>query len=451
MVFERALFLRLVHDGFRSVNALSLFRSTERIIPTALPDLLKLAVGVSLEVNSVVNKISAKFNETCTGPTANRMALIQPFHVMEVMERARQLEATGRRIIHMEIGQPDFGAPPQVIAAAMAAMRDRTLGYTSTLGIDELRIAIAEFYQSKCTIKVSPERIAITMGASGAFVLALGVLINPGDEVLMPDPCYSCNPNFVRFFDAIPVTMPVDEKDLYQPRLETVQRHWSRHTRGILLASPSNPTGTTIPELDLRTIADWVHAQGGFVIVDEIYQGLNYGEPSRSALEPAPGSWIINSFSKYFGMTGWRIGWMVIPEGRVRDIEKLAQNAFICPSAPAQYAALGAFGPDALAVLEARRLEFLRRRNFLVPALRKLGFRVPTTPTGAFYVYAGCSKFGDDSSALAAHVLEDAGVAITPGVDFGTHLAKQHVRFAYTRSMKELQEGVSRLRRLLVS
>ncbi len=397
-----------------------------------------------------MNDIPASLNTTYTGSAANRMSLIQPFHVMEVMERARQLEAAGRSIIHMEIGQPNFGAPPQVIEAAMTAMRDHTLGYTSTLGIDELRIAIAGFYQKSYNVEVPPERIAITTGASGAFVLAMGALINPGDEVLMPDPCYSCNPNFVRIFDGRPVAMPVDEKTLYQPRLNDVQRHWSRRTRGVLLASPSNPTGTTIAEHDLQAITGWVHDQGGFVIVDEIYQGLNYGEPCRTALASAPRSWIINSFSKYFGMTGWRIGWMVIPEERVRDIEKLAQNAFICPSAPAQYAALGAFGNDALAVLEARRLEFLRRRDFLVPALLQLGFNVPIVPTGAFYVYAGCRKFGNDSSALAALVLEDAGVAITPGVDFGTHRAKQHVRFAYTRSMEELEEGVSRLHKLLI-
>lgn len=401
-------------------------------------------------MNFIVNDIPASLNAFCTGPTANRMALIQPFHVMEVMERARQLEIAGHSIIHMEIGQPDFGAPPQAIEAAMTAMRNHTLGYTSTLGIDELRIAIARFYRSTYKVEISPERIAITTGASGAFVLAMGALINPGDEVLMPDPCYSCNPNFVRIFSGTPVAMPVDDKTLYQPRLEDVQRHWGRRTRGILLASPSNPTGTTIAEHNLRAIADWVHDQGGFVIVDEIYQGLNYGEPTRTALSVAPQSWIINSFSKYFGMTGWRIGWMVIPENRVRDIEKLAQNAFICPSAPAQYAALGAFGSDALAILEARRLEFLRRRDFLVPALRDLGLSVPINPAGAFYVYAGCSEFGNDSSALAARVLEEAGVAITPGVDFGKHRAEQHVRFAYTRSMGELEEGVSRLRRLLV-
>lgn len=332
----------------------------------------------------------------------------------------------------------------------MVAMQDHALGYTSTLGIDELRVAIAGYYQKSCGVKVPPKQIAITTGASGAFVLAMGALVNPGDEVLMPDPSYSCNPNFVRIFDGRPVAMPVDEKSLYQPRLEDVQRHWSRRTRGVLLASPSNPTGTTIAEHDLLAISDWVHDQGGFVIVDEIYQGLNYGEPSRTALAVSPQSWIINSFSKYFGMTGWRIGWMVIPENRVRDIEKLAQNAFICPSAPAQYAALGAFSNDALAVLEERRLEYLRRRDFIVPALRSLGFSVPVTPTGAFYVYAGCSKFGNDSSALATRVLEEAGVAITPGVDFGMHRAEQHVRFAYTRSMGELEEGVSRLRGLLV-
>lgn len=382
------------------------------------------------------------------GP-AGRMALIRPFHVMEVMERARQLEAAGRNIVHMEIGQPDFGAPPQVIEAATEAMRTSTLGYTSTLGIMELRSALAGFYRQTYGAAVAPERIAITSGASGAFVLAMGVLVNPGDEVLMPDPCYSCNPNFVRIFDGVPVAMPVDEKTLYQPRLEDVQRRWTRRTRGVLLASPSNPTGTSIGDREMREIADWVHGQGGFVIVDEIYQGLNYGVPAHTALTQSPHAWIINSFSKYFGMTGWRLGWMVMPENRVRYVEKLAQNAFICPSAPAQHAALAAFRPETLAVLEERRVELQRRRDFVVPALRELGFGIPVMPEGAFYIYANCERFGDDSSALAFRMLEEGGVAVTPGVDFGEHRARQHMRFAYTRSLKELGEGVSRMSRLL--
>lgn len=376
------------------------------------------------------------------------MAKIQPFHVMEMMERARQLEAGGRSIIHMEIGQPDFGAPPQVIAQAVAAMQSDPLGYTTTLGLPALREAIAGHYARQYGVTIAPQRVAVTAGASGAFVIALGVLIDPGDEVLMPDPCYSCNPNFVRMFDGIPVFMPVDEAGNYQPVLADVQRCWTPRTRGVLLASPSNPTGTLMARREVRAIADWVHAQGGFVIMDEIYQGLVYDEPWATAASESADIWVINSFSKYFGMTGWRLGWMLVPECRMPEVEKLAQNAFICPPAPAQQAALAAFRDDTLEVLQRRRFELQRRRDYLVPALEGLGFRIASRPVGAFYVYAGCQAFGEDSSVLAMDILEQLGVAITPGVDFGSHRADQHVRFAYTRSMQELEEGMARLSRL---
>jgi aspartate/methionine/tyrosine aminotransferase len=379
---------------------------------------------------------------------AARMAKIQPFHVMEMMERARQLEAGGHSIIHMEIGQPDFGAPPQVIAQAVRAMQSDPLGYTTTLGLPALREAIAGHYARQYGVTVSPQRIAVTAGASGAFVIALGVLVDPGDEVVMPDPCYSCNPNFVRMFDGIPVFMPVDEASSYQPVLADVQRCWTPRTRGVLLASPSNPTGTLMARQEVRAIADWVHAQGGFVIMDEIYQGLVYDQAWTTAASESADIWVINSFSKYFGMTGWRLGWMLVPECRMPEVEKLAQNAFICPPAPAQQAALAAFRNDTLEVLERRRIELQRRRDFLVPALEGLGFRIASRPAGAFYVYAGCQAFGEDSSVLAMAILEQLGVAITPGVDFGSHRASQHVRFAYTRSMLELEEGMARLSRL---
>jgi aspartate/methionine/tyrosine aminotransferase len=380
---------------------------------------------------------------------ARRLALIQPFHVMEVMERAQHLEAAGRSVIHMEIGQPDFGAPPQAIEAAVAAMHSRTLGYTSTLGIGPLREAISGYYAQRYKVHVPSERIAITAGGSGAFVLAMGVLVNPGDEVLVPDPGYSCNPNFVRMFDGVPVGMPIDERQHYQPTLGDVRRLWGNRTRGVILASPSNPTGTIIAQEELARISRWVHAQGGFLIVDEIYQGLVYEDSSETALALDSPSWVVNSFSKYFGMTGWRLGWMVVPEEHLPNVERLAQNAFICPSAPAQHAALGAFHPDALAVSEARREELRKRRDYLVPALQDIGFTVATRPQGAFYIYAGCQAFCSDSSELAMRLLDTAGVAITPGVDFGSHRAQQHVRFAYTRSLVDLAEGVERLRKLL--
>jgi aspartate/methionine/tyrosine aminotransferase len=388
-------------------------------------------------------------NRPSTIALAGRMAEIEPFHVMEVQNRAFELEAQGRHIVHMEIGQPDFSAPPQVIEAAVEALRSRPLGYTPALGIAELREEIARFYRERHGVEVSSERIIVTAGASGAFMLALGALVDSGDEWLMPDPCYPCNRHFVRLFEGRPRTLPVDERQLYQLSAAEVRHHWSERTRGVLIASPSNPTGTTIPPSELRSIVDWARSQRGFVVVDEIYLGLNYAGALPTALALDDEIFVVNSFSKYFCMTGWRLGWMVAPSRYVREIERLAQNAFICPPAPAQYAALAAFRPDTIALLEERRLEFMRRRDFMLPALRALGFEIPVTPTGAFYIYAGCGRFAEDSAEFALRLLEQAGVAITPGIDFGSHRARSHVRFAYTRSLEGLEEGVARIARLL--
>jgi len=379
--------------------------------------------------------------------TAARIAEIEPFHVMEVQNRAHDLEAQGRRIVHMEIGQPDFAAPPQVVEAAVRAMRERSLGYTAALGIPELREAISAHYLQRYGVAVPAERIVVTAGASGAFLLALGALVDPGDEVLMPDPCYPCNRNFVRLFEGRARGIAVDERQFYQPVIGDVRSAWSPRVRGIMLASPSNPTGTTIQAGELRGIVEFARSRDGFALVDEIYHGLTYGEPVPTALSLGEEIFVVNSFSKYFNMTGWRLGWLVVPQSHVRDIEKLAQNAFICASAPAQYAALAAFLPGTLEVLEARRAEFQRRRDFLVPALRSLGFSVPVVPQGAFYIYAGCERFAADSWEFAMRLLDDAGVAITPGLDFGTNRPERHVRIAYTRSMEELQEGVERIAR----
>jgi aspartate/methionine/tyrosine aminotransferase len=241
----------------------------------------------------------------------------------------------------------------------------------------------------------------------------------------------------------------VDERTHYQLGLADVQANWGPRTRGVLLASPSNPTGTIVATDTLAAIVDWVHGRGGFVLVDEIYHELVYGEPLPTALALSDEVFLVNSFSKYFCMTGWRLGWMVAPERYVRGLERLAQNAFICAPVPSQHAALAAFEPDTIAILEDRRREFQRRRDFLVPALRDLGFRVPITPEGAFYVYAGIERFGVDSHTLAHRVIDEAGVAITPGLDFGANRPERHVRFAYTRAMEELREGVARLRRML--
>jgi aspartate/methionine/tyrosine aminotransferase len=378
------------------------------------------------------------------------MAAIEPFHVMEIGRRAAELEAAGRRIVHMEIGQPDFAAPPPVIEAAVAALRSQPLGYTAALGLPALREAIARFYADRHGLDVPPERIAITAGASGALMIALGALVDPGDEWLMPDPCYPCNRHFVRLFEGVARVVPAGAERHYQLDLEAVVRNWGPRTRGILLASPANPTGAIVPRDSLAAIVGEVRRRGGHTLVDEIYLGLTYdGGHQASALELGADLFVVNSFSKYFSMTGWRLGWLVAPAEYVAEMERLAQNAFICVSAPAQYAAIAAFGPASLEILEERRAEFRRRRDFLVPALRALGFDVPLLPDGAFYVYAGCERFSDDSEAFALRALEEAGVAIAPGRDFGAYRAAAHVRFAYTRSMADLEEGVERLARLV--
>ncbi len=381
---------------------------------------------------------------------AARMEAIEPFHVMEIQRRAFELEASGRRVIHMEIGQPDFPAPQPVVEAAIAALGREPMGYTDALGIRPLRETIARFYAERYGLTVAPERIVITAGASGAFLIAMGSLIDPGDEVLMPDPCYPCNRHFVRMFDGKANTIPADAKNHYQLSLADVRRHWGPRARGVMLATPSNPTGTVVPLDTLRAIIAETETRAGFALVDEIYQGITYDGPHfPTALEFSDRVFVVNSFSKYFCMTGWRLGWLVAPADYVREMERFAQNAFICVSAPAQYAALAAFATATIAILEERRAEFQRRRDFLVPALRSLGFSVPLMPQGAFYVYAGCERLAEDSEAFAWRVLEEAGVAITPGIDFGVYRARSHVRFAYTRSLADIEEGVERLARLL--
>jgi aspartate/methionine/tyrosine aminotransferase len=381
---------------------------------------------------------------------AARMSAIQPFHVMEIGRRAAALEAAGRRVVHMEIGQPDFAAPPPVVEAAVAALRSEPLGYTAALGLPALREAIAGFYADRLGLDVPPERIMVTAGASGALMIALGALIDPGDEWLMPDPCYPCNRHFVRLFEGAARTVPAGADRHYQLDLDSVVRNWGPRTRGIMLASPANPTGAIVPRDALAAIVQEVRRRGGRTLVDEIYLGLTYdGARQPSALALGDDLFAVNSFSKYFSMTGWRLGWLVAPAEYVAEMERLAQNAFICVSAPAQHAAIAAFAPASIEILEARRAEFRRRRDFLVPALRGLGFDIPLLPEGAFYVYAGCDRFTDDSEAFALRALEEAGVAIAPGRDFGAYRAAAHVRFAYTRSMEDLEEGVERLARLL--
>ena len=376
---------------------------------------------------------------------ARRMSEIQPFQVMEIWNRAKALEAQGKHIVQMQIGEPDFTAPDPVIAACVDALKTNPIHYTSALGMPLLRTAISSHYRERYQLDVPASRIAVTAGASGALLIAAGVLVNPGDEILMPDPAYPCNRHFVRFFEGQVKNIPVGPETQYQLTRELIEANWSAKTRGVLIASPSNPTGTMIPPHEMRAIVEAVQARGGVTIVDEIYQGLTYASGFESVLACSDRVFVVNSFSKYFSMTGWRLGWLVMPEECVREVEAFAQNAFICPSAPAQYAGLAAFAAETTAILEQRRSEFQRRRDFLLPALRELGFSIPVTPEGAFYIYAGIERFGRDSSRFALELLEEAGVAITPGKDFGANQAERYVRFAYTRSLTDLQEGVRRL------
>jgi len=380
---------------------------------------------------------------------ARRMTHIQPFHVMALLARARELEAGGRSIIHMEIGEPDFVTPSPVIEAGIRALQEGRTHYTPAVGLTALRHRLSGFYRERYGIDVGADRIIITPGASAALQLVLSVLVDPGDRVLMADPGYPCNRNFVHLLNGIPVGLPVDADTNYQPDAATVRAAWTGPVAALLVASPSNPTGTLLTEADIRALFAVTQSQGGRLVVDEIYHGLTYDEPAATALAVSADIFVINSFSKYFGMTGWRLGWLVAPGEYVGELDKLAQNLFLAAPTLAQYAALSAFDPENIAILEARRREFRARRDYLLPALRGLGFGIAGTPEGAFYLYADCSRFTDDSYRFSTQLLEETGVAITPGIDFGTHLPERHVRFAYTTSLENLQEGVHRLKAYL--
>jgi len=379
------------------------------------------------------------------------MADIAPFQVMELLVRARGMEAAGRDIVHMEIGEPDFDTPGPVQRAARAALERGGIHYTPAMGLPELREAISNWYRTRYGVIIPPGRICVTPGASGALLLACGVLLNPGDKVLLADPGYPCNRHFVRFCEGEAVGVPVGVGSAWQLTAEQVGARWTDGTTAVLLASPSNPTGTIVGRAEMAGILEQAGKRGGRLIVDEIYHGLTYGFDAETALALSDEVFVVNSFSKYFSMTGWRLGWLVAPEGYVREVEKLAQNLFISASTLGQRAALAAFAPENLAVLEERRMEFQRRRDYLIPALARLGFEVPVMPQGAFYLYADCGRLTGDSHRFALEVLEKAGVAITPGNDFGRHLPERHVRFAYTTSLERLREGVERLGRFLGS
>ena len=375
---------------------------------------------------------------------ARRTQTIQPFYVMEVLAKAYAMAAEGRDVIHLEVGEPDFDSPAEVITAGCDALTGGHTKYTPALGIPALRQAIADRYPTEC--RPHSARIAVTPGSSGALMLAFGILIDEGDEVLLADPGYPCNSNFIRLFGGKPVLIPTDASSNYQLTAELVQQHWTARTRAVLVASPSNPTGTIALPQQMSALVRMVEQLGGVCIVDEIYHGLTYDVDVRTALYDSPDVFVINSFSKYFGMTGWRIGWLVTPEHFIDDVNKFAQNLYISTSAPAQYAALNALTEPVLAECERRRLVFKQRRDFLVPALQEIGFKIPVMPQGAFYVYADISTFSADSEAFALDVLEQTGVAITPGRDFGEYRHLEHVRFSYANTLDRLKDAVSRLK-----
>ncbi len=381
--------------------------------------------------------------------SSSRVADIRPFRVMQVLARARELEAAGRHLVHMEIGEPDFATAPPVVAAGREALQQGLTHYSPAPGLPQLRQAIADYYRDQRGVSVAPSRIVVTTGASGALQLALGLILDPGQTLLVTDPGYPCYRNFALFLGARAHTLPVTAVAGWQPDVHSVASAMTDDTRALLLASPANPTGAVIPAAELERLASCLAARQSWLVVDEIYHGLSYTGALPSALNAGDNVIVVDSFSKYFGMTGWRIGWLVLPESLVEAADRVQQNLSICAPVPAQHAALAALGSDAMAIHEQRREAFCARRDVLLPGLRELGFSIPVTPAGAFYLYADCAALSDNSEVLARDLLEEAGVAITPGADFGDHRAGQHVRFAYTTGLEAIDDGLERMRRFL--
>lgn len=380
-----------------------------------------------------------------------RSRAIEPFHVMALLARANELQAAGHDVIHLEIGEPDFTTAAPIIEAGQAALASGQTRYTAARGLPALREAIAGFYQQRHGLAIDPERILVTPGGSGALLLAASLLVDPGKHWLLADPGYPCNRHFLRLVEGAAQLVPVGPEVRYQLTAGLVAEHWNDDSVGALVASPANPTGTVLDHAELASLAGAIKARHGHLVVDEIYHGLTYGMDASSVLEVDDEAFVLNSFSKYFGMTGWRLGWLVAPQGAVQALEKLAQNLYISAPTLAQHAALACFEPATLAILEKRRHEFRQRRDYLLPALRALGFGIAVEPEGAFYLYADISGFGGDAFSFCQHFLETEHVAFTPGLDFGRYQAGHHVRFAYTQSLPRLEQAVERIERGLRS
>ncbi|WP_411149831.1 pyridoxal phosphate-dependent aminotransferase [Streptomyces sp. A30] len=380
---------------------------------------------------------------------SQRAQAVAPFYAMEFGKHAAALEAQGHHVVKLSLGEPDFGAPPAVLNAMREAMDGRPMAYTAALGLPALRQAIAGFYRDRHGVEVDPARVVVTAGASAALVLATAALVDTGDEVLIADPSYPCNRQIVESFGAHVTLVPTTAETRFQLNASSVRSSWTDRTRGVMIATPSNPTGTSVPAEELAAICAFARERDAWRIVDEIYLDLSdhdaQGEPPRSALSYDPDAIVINSFSKYFGMTGWRLGWCVVPEALVPAMERLAQNYFLCASTPAQHAALSCFTAESLAVCEERRVEFSERRALVLDGLARIGLPVPVPPDGAFYVYFDVGHTGLTSWQFCERALQEAHVALTPGRDFGVHTAQTHVRLSYAASADDLREGIARL------
>lgn len=380
-----------------------------------------------------------------TSPISKRARKLSPFHVMDILAQAKKLSQQGRTIYHMEVGEPDFPTAESIVNAGIDALKQSRTHYTPALGLPELRNAVAEYYDRKFSLNINPDRIIITPGASGAIQLVIACLLDAGENILLADPGYPCNRNIAQVLAAETIAIPVDAESYYQLNAEVVAKNWNDKTRAVMVATPSNPTGTLLPAEQLIELAQVVARNKGRLIVDEIYQGLVYDVEDYTALEFSDECFVINSFSKYFGMTGWRLGWMVVPEAYIDVIDRIAQNIYLAPPTVSQYAALTALTAETQIELDRRRDEFKRRRDFLLPALESLGFSIAVKPQGAFYIYANCERFTDDSFSWVKELLNAQGVALTPGIDFGQYLANKHCRFAYTQSLEQLEQAVERI------
>ncbi|MBP5980702.1 MAG: aminotransferase class I/II-fold pyridoxal phosphate-dependent enzyme [Halomonas sp.] len=379
----------------------------------------------------------------------SRVNHVAPFRVMHLLEMAQAREAAGHDVIHLEVGEPDFATPEPIMTAGQKALASGQTRYTPAAGLPALREAIASHYAEHFNAQVDPARILVTPGASGALLLASQLLVESGDRVLMADPNYPCNRHFMALAGAEIDAVSVGRESGWQLDAGLIDRHWRDETRLAMLASPSNPTGHTLSAEQLSQVLDAVDKRSGEVIVDEIYQGLNYDDAPLSATSLSSEAFVVNSFSKYFGMTGWRLGWLVAPERAVEPLTRLAQNIFLAASTPSQHAALAAFTPECRAIMEQRREILAERRQVLLDGLAQLGLAPDLPPQGAFYVWLDISRYSQDSQAFCERLLEEENVAITPGIDFAVRGGEHHVRIAFTNDVVRLEEAVARIARFV--